>query len=103
MHRSLPSAWRTGGRNSKRKVKVFGMKKLKRILALVCALNMLFGNLSLDSFVAVASEVPAAEEQVSYEGDQSAPAQAESQPIVVEDAPAPVQQEEQEAKSDKGY
>ena len=86
MHSLLPSAWRTGGRNSKRKGKVFGMKKLKRILALVCALNMLFGNLSLDSFVAVASDVPAAEEQVSYEGDQSAPAQ---EPVVVEAVPVP--------------
>ena len=65
---------------------MFGMKKLKRILALVCALNMLFGNLSLDSFVAVASEIPAAEEQVSYEGDSSAQTQDNT---VADVAPAP--------------
>ena len=61
------------------------MSKLKRILALICTINMLFGNLSLDSFVIaesptaatgdpsamVVAEVPSTEE--AKEPEQAAP------------------------------
>ena len=66
------------------------MKKMRRILALACAMNMLFGNLSLDSFTAVASEIPAAEKQVSHEGEQSAHTQ---EAVIAEVAPAPPAEE----------
>ena len=81
----IPQGGETEGmRKQKRKVRVFQMSKLKRILALVCTINMLFGNLSIGNY-AVAETAEEYREEVSAPAGESsavqeAPVKAEAEP-----------------------
>ena len=81
----IPQGGETEGmRKQKRKVRVFQMSKLKRILALVCTINMLFGNLSIGNY-AVADTTEEYREEVSAPAGeisavQEAPVKAEAEP-----------------------